>query len=184
MATLFSAAWRRRQRSAQSASEIVRALDAIITRSDETLIGLRPASRPIVRRAGPLIAVLLIAAVAFALIQRRRGETAASANTAVPRSVAVLPFANVGSDTADAYFADGMSEELATALSKVRGLRVVARIRFRSGERRRPELIRESSCCRPLLAEPFAVRVTNCASVQLTRTAMGLLWGEQDQAGE
>ena len=52
------------------------------------------------------------------------------------RSVAVLPFVNVGGDTADAYFADGVGEELATALSKVPGLRVVARnSTFRSGGR-------------------------------------------------
>ena len=169
----------------QSASEIVRALDAVITRSDETLIGLRSVSRPIMRRVGPAIAVLLIAAAAFTLIQRRRSDTAASAATAVPRSVAVLPFANVGSDTADAYFADGMSEELATALSKVRGLRVVARTSaFRAGGRDvDPKEVGRTLAVDALLAGTVRrARDQLRLTVQLTRTSDGsLLWSEQYQ---
>jgi serine/threonine-protein kinase len=42
-------------------------------------------------------------------------------------SIAVLPFTNVGGDTAQLYFADGMTDELATALAKVPGLQVAAR---------------------------------------------------------
>ena len=43
------------------------------------------------------------------------------------RSVAVLPFANAGADADDAYFADGMTEEIINVLSQQRGLRVAAR---------------------------------------------------------
>jgi TolB-like protein/DNA-binding SARP family transcriptional activator len=42
-------------------------------------------------------------------------------------SVAVLPFLDIGGDPDDAYFSDGLSEELITALSRVEGLRVAAR---------------------------------------------------------
>jgi serine/threonine-protein kinase len=42
-------------------------------------------------------------------------------------SIAVLPFESFGGDTANAYFAEGMADELATALGKVPGLRVAAR---------------------------------------------------------
>jgi adenylate cyclase len=41
--------------------------------------------------------------------------------------VAVLPFVNISPDAADEYFADGMTEELITSLSLVRGLKVIAR---------------------------------------------------------
>lgn len=41
--------------------------------------------------------------------------------------IAVLPLANVGADTANEYFTDGMTDELIGALSQVRGLRVAAR---------------------------------------------------------
>jgi adenylate cyclase len=41
--------------------------------------------------------------------------------------VAVLPFANISPDPRDGYFADGLTEELISALSEVKGLRVIAR---------------------------------------------------------
>jgi TolB-like protein/tetratricopeptide (TPR) repeat protein len=41
--------------------------------------------------------------------------------------VAVLPFANISPDPADEYFADGLTEELITRLSLVKGLKVIAR---------------------------------------------------------
>ncbi len=37
-----------------------------------------------------------------------------------PPSIVVLPFANFGGDAAEGYFADGITEELTTALARVR----------------------------------------------------------------
>ncbi|HEY2009398.1 MAG TPA: winged helix-turn-helix domain-containing tetratricopeptide repeat protein [Rhizomicrobium sp.] len=42
-------------------------------------------------------------------------------------SLAVLPFANLSGDPAQDYFADGMSEEIITALSRLSGLFVIAK---------------------------------------------------------
>ena len=50
------------------------------------------------------------------------GEPAAYAS-----SLAVLPLVHQGSNPDDEYFADGLTDELITALSRVRGLKVVAR---------------------------------------------------------
>ncbi len=44
-----------------------------------------------------------------------------------PPRLAVLPLANISPDPKDAYFADGLTEELIAVLSKVPGLRVIAR---------------------------------------------------------
>ena len=41
--------------------------------------------------------------------------------------VAVLPFTNISMDPADEYLADGMTEEMISSVSKVKGLRVIAR---------------------------------------------------------
>ncbi len=43
------------------------------------------------------------------------------------RRIAILPFANVSPDPLDEYFSDGMTDELIAVLSKISGLRVVAR---------------------------------------------------------
>lgn len=53
----------------------------------------------------------------------RRGGGAASRSP----SVAVLPFANIGGEPAQDFFADGVAEEIITALSRISGLFVVAR---------------------------------------------------------
>ena len=42
-------------------------------------------------------------------------------------SIAVLPFANLSGDPKEAYFSDGIAEELRSALSRIGGLKVVAR---------------------------------------------------------
>ena len=55
---------------------------------------------------------------------------AAVADPPVPTdrpSIAVLPFANMGGDPEQEYFADGMAEELLTALSRCHSLMVIAR---------------------------------------------------------
>ncbi len=47
--------------------------------------------------------------------------------SAKANSIAVLPFANLSGDPSQAYFSDGMAEELRSALSRIAGLKVVAR---------------------------------------------------------
>ena len=48
--------------------------------------------------------------------------------TVLPKDrVAVLPFTNISPDQADEYFSDGMTEELISSVSKMKGLRVIAR---------------------------------------------------------
>lgn len=52
-------------------------------------------------------------------------------------SVVVLPFANLSGDPAQAFFSDGIAEELRNALSQISGLRVVGRVtseRYRDAE--------------------------------------------------
>jgi TolB-like protein len=60
-----------------------------------------------------------------ATMQASGRDGAAAAN--MPRSIAVLPLVNEGSDTSDAYFAAGMTDEITGVLARVPGLSVMSR---------------------------------------------------------
>ena len=57
---------------------------------------------------------------------RRPPSPTTAAGTAVPR-LAVLPFANLSSEPADEFFADGLTDELISRTAQVPSLRVIAR---------------------------------------------------------
>ena len=62
--------------------------------------------------------------------QKQTGVDAAGAAAASPKgaiSIVVLPFTNMSGDATQAFFPDGMTEEITSALAKVPDLRVVAR---------------------------------------------------------
>ena len=93
-------------------------------------------TRPRSRRFAAIAAILvLLAAAASAGLWLKpwapREERASETNMAFPLpdkpSIAVLPFANMSDDPSQEYFADGMTEDLITDLSKVSGLFVIAR---------------------------------------------------------
>jgi serine/threonine-protein kinase len=88
-------------------------------------------STPTPRAGGrrTLIFASTAAALALAALIVFRGSRRNSADQPVAqiRSVAVLPLANVGGDAQDEYFSEGMTDELANALSKLPGLRVASR---------------------------------------------------------
>jgi serine/threonine protein kinase/Flp pilus assembly protein TadD len=67
-----------------------------------------------------------LAGVANEVTQLQRTPTVLRA-TPHPVSLAVLPFVNLSADRESEYFSDGMTEELISALTKVKGLRVTAR---------------------------------------------------------
>jgi adenylate cyclase len=70
---------------------------------------------------------------AFAVTAKGSSPIVASSNASVPLtlpnrpSIAVLPFQNMSGDPEQEYFADGMVEEITTALSRFKALFVIAR---------------------------------------------------------
>ncbi|MES1259645.1 MAG: protein kinase, partial [Gemmatimonadota bacterium] len=115
----------------QSAGELHAALEPLATPST----GITPTqTRPIaanagirrfsdIRRAVTLVTgvVVIVAAVlAWRLLAGRGGSTAS-------RAIAVLPFDNVAKDTAYDYLADGIANDVRSALMKLPGLSVKAR---------------------------------------------------------
>ncbi len=111
----------------QSAADVLQELDAITSGSISTQARLAPLPRTnrFPRAAIAAIALLVLAPLAYWLYERR--SPASGANGGELSSVAVLPLVNVGGDTANDYFSDGMTDELANALGKLRGLRVASR---------------------------------------------------------
>jgi len=57
----------------------------------------------------------------------RKARTEAILDSFGSKSIAILPFENMSSDPEQAYFADGIAEELLNQLTRVEGLRVISR---------------------------------------------------------
>jgi TolB-like protein/class 3 adenylate cyclase/Tfp pilus assembly protein PilF len=76
--------------------------------------------------AGIAAALLLLAAIlaAFLFILRKPAQLTSNASE---KSIAVLPFANLSSDKENAYFAEGIQDEILTRLSKIADLKVISR---------------------------------------------------------
>jgi TolB-like protein/rhodanese-related sulfurtransferase len=80
---------------------------------------------------GMIAAALLFFVAQHLLAPARESAQPATVRTvpaaASERSIAVLPFDNFSSDPAQAYFADGITEDLITDLARLPGLMVIAR---------------------------------------------------------
>ena len=107
----------------QSATDVVRALDAMVTTSGGLAAATGPRRR--LRRAALLAAGGVAAVVVGAVLLRARASHGAASGD-VPKSVGVLPFANLSADKENEYFSEGVTEEITNVLGKLPGLRVAA----------------------------------------------------------
>jgi TolB-like protein len=99
--------------------------------------------------AVPIVAGLL----AFQFERSRRVTTAElpkqnapAAPVSMNKSVAVLPFENLSSDKENAFFAQGIQDEIITTLSRISGLRVISRTstaRYSSAPENLPEIAKQ-----------------------------------------
>jgi TolB-like protein/Tfp pilus assembly protein PilF len=118
--------------------------------------------RPVITPRLPkyvLTAVLLVSAVAlaisFSVFYRRglpavaRSSSGKAADVGLPiagKSIAVLPFENRSEDKANAYFADGIKDEILTRLSKIADLKVASRTstqHYKSAPENLPEIAKQ-----------------------------------------
>ena len=129
-----------------------------------------------------LLALAYFAADKFLLAPRRPAAPNELSSTAGSKSIAVLPFENLSSDKENAYFADGIQDEILTRLSKIATLKVISRTstqKYKSA----PENLREVGQQLGVanLLEGSVQKIGNAAhiNVQLIRVATDEhLWAE------
>jgi len=105
----------------QSATELLETLDAVSGGPPE------PVRRrsPVTAIRGAVVAVAMaVAGVAYIAYP---GAHAPATDGAEPLTLAAIPFKNVSRDSALAYRAGGISDEILTAMGKVPGIRIVSR---------------------------------------------------------
>jgi eukaryotic-like serine/threonine-protein kinase len=99
-------------------------------------------------RRGPLLvtaSLLIVLAVVVSFDARVRSLLVPNSGGRI-RSLAVLPLTNLSADSGQEYFADAMTEELTTRLSKLGNWRVTSRtsvMGYRTTQKRIPEIARE-----------------------------------------
>jgi TolB-like protein/DNA-binding winged helix-turn-helix (wHTH) protein len=113
-----------------------------LTTTDTTEIKPAPVSSQKFKAAAA-IALFLFAAFAITFLFRNRIFPSRAAQI---HSIAVIPLANLSGDASQDYFADGMTDELITALAKNHNLRVISRtsaMQYKGVKRPLPDIARE-----------------------------------------
>src|SRR5262245_25205714 len=79
------------------------------------------------RKLDFLIIAVLLLVIAALLFQRFHAKVLPAVSSSPEKSIAVLPFENLSEDKSNAYFADGIQEEILTRLAKIADLKVISR---------------------------------------------------------
>ena len=112
----------------------------------ESMLAFEPASRPGTRelaarlqrcspearsvrrtRAALAVATVVVFGMSTLFLAHRSRVENAALNAEPDKSIAVLPFENRSEDKANAYFADGIQDEILTRLSNIADLKVISR---------------------------------------------------------
>jgi TolB-like protein/Flp pilus assembly protein TadD len=94
-------------------------------RRTEDIAPTEAARRPVTQRLNLTIIAVLTCAVAFLIYQRYHSSPASAG---IPeKSIAVLPFENFSDDKENAFFADGIQDDILTSLAKIHDLKVISR---------------------------------------------------------
>jgi TolB-like protein/class 3 adenylate cyclase/Flp pilus assembly protein TadD len=119
---------------------------------------------------GTVSLLAAIAVIGFLLFRYGR-----SVELPVPeKSIAVLPFENLSSEPDNAYFADGIQDEILTRLSKVADLKVISRTstqHYKSAPENLPEVARQLGVAHILEGSVQKIRDAVRVNVQLIKAA-------------
>jgi len=91
--------------------------------------------KPVLTAAGVLMVTVLVLGL-WKFREFQTSKSMASATGAPDKSIAVLPFENLSEEKANAFFADGVQDEILTDLSRIADLKIISRtsvMHYKSG---------------------------------------------------
>lgn len=133
-------------RRPQSAGEVAERLQIATARTGTTVVRPKRGNKKALVVAGiAAVAVLGLAGLYVGKFKRQPRQLPQA--IAIPeKSIAVLPFDNRSEEKTNAYFADGIQDEILTRLSKIADLKVISRTstqQYKSAPENLPEIARQ-----------------------------------------
>jgi TolB-like protein len=127
-------------------------------------------------KSAAVAALLLVTALGVGFwMLRRSQEKFVNAVAAIPdKSIAVLPFENLSAHPDNAYFADGVQDEILTRLSKIADLKVISRTstqHYKSAPENLPEIAKQLGVAHVLEGRVQKSGDTVRVNVQLIKAA-------------
>src|SRR5216117_1599087 len=161
-------------RRPQSATEVAERLQLPSGQARATTTFRKTSKRkPLLITSVAAASVLVLAGVYFGT--PKRPVPPVSNPPAIPeKSIAVLPFENRSEDKANAYFADGIQDEILTRLSKIADLKVISRTstqHYKSAPKHLPEIAKQLGVAHILEGSVQKSADTVRVNVQLIKAA-------------
>src|SRR5262249_54911581 len=129
-----------------------------------------------------VVTLLAAMAVIFLALPRYKQPPATAESSVPQKSIAVLPFENLSEDKANAYFADGIQDEILTRLSKIADLMVISRTstqHYKSAPENLPEIARQLRVAHILEGSVQKIGDAVRVNVQLIKAANDFhLWAD------
>src|SRR5438132_1248542 len=133
-------------RRPQSATEVAQRLQLTSAPTGTSVAPAHRANRkPLIIGGIAMLSILALAGLYLGML-KRQPEPVPQAAAIPEKSIAVLPFENRSEDKANAYFADGIQDEILTRLSKIADLKVISRTstqHYKSAPENLPEIARQ-----------------------------------------
>jgi len=102
---------------------------------------------PLIHRIYTAVIGILAIAIAVLIYLRYRPSQPAAADDIPEKSIAVLPFANLSDNKENAFFAEGMQDDILTSLSRIGDLKVISRtsvLSYRDAKQRKSREIAQA----------------------------------------
>jgi len=133
-------------RRPQSATEVAQRLQPALGPTRTSRAPTKSSTKKVLLVASTAaLSVLALAGLYVGVLKRQAKPV--SQGAAIPeKSIAVLPFENRSEEKANAYFAEGIQDEILTRLSKIAGLKVISRTstqHYKSAPENLPEIARQ-----------------------------------------